>query len=262
MTVQEITREQATKATTAAKAGQLVQRALRHVQAVRTADESATVSAAYATHAAEVTGYLKECKFSRGTENLTGQQAFAAMFGWRDSHVTLMKTMGYAAVNGLVKPGSVLWQHLAHRGGAGYSDVRKAIHADGATTDSITEALRQRIDPAGKRIASARPDDGSKAGEKGAKAGEKARSEEVVISLVPVQRVEFAVKLLAKNVGDLTPEQWAHTRGRLADILRKEDTLRAKVNGEKVGAKAPAKRTARKTAAKKASAPAPVAVAS
>lgn len=219
-TGREITLAECKSATKAADAKRLVGRAVTAWKARDKADQSATVSAAYATYAADVTGHLRD----------VGQGAYADMFGWRDSHVTLMKTAGYAAVHGLAKPGSEVWSHLFHRGGAGYSDVRKAIHAEGATAASVEKALRTRIGPDGKRLsATARPDDGSKTGGSTGQAGsgDAARSEEIVVSLVPVQRVELAVKMLAKAVGDLTPEQWAHTRGRLTDIVRKEDTLRA-----------------------------------
>lgn len=248
-TAREITLAECKAATKAADAKRLVGRAVKAWQARDKADQSATVSAAYATYAADVTGHLRD----------VGQGVYAAMYGWRDSHVTLMKTAGYAAVHGLARPGSEVWSHLFHRGGAGYSDVRKAIHAEGATPASVEKALRTRIAPDGKRLsATARPDDGSKAGSKGAgKDVDAARSEEIVVSLVPVQRVELAVKMLAKAAGDLTPEQWAHTRGRLADIMRKEDTLRAEkaatagkpaAKASKAAAKAVAKATPRKAA--------------
>ena len=177
--------------------------------------------------------------------------AYAAVLGTSAGNVTALRRLGVLVATKNLTPSHKSWGLLSDL--AGDKSVGEAIRADGMTLAKVvavaTEVRNNKRDAAAAKRGPKAP---ASAKEDGAKeSGDQTPTE---VTLTPVQIVTRAVDLLAKNVADLTPEEWATVESRLADIVAKEVQIRTKAatDAAKVAAKrTTAKRVVAKVAAAK-----------
>lgn len=103
----------------------------RESKVIAERDNTRTVAAAVAIHAAVRTGYLGKV--------VTGE-VVGKMFDRSNAWVSSMRTLGIAFVDLRIDPMSDTGRALAN-GGAQIREVSAAIKAEGATVDTVTKAL-------------------------------------------------------------------------------------------------------------------------
>jgi len=206
--------------------------AVRDYDKARKAGETATLTASLATYMAEQTGLLppkgQRVPGGEGGDMLTGAK-YAEKFGVGGSTVTMWRTCGYVVEVVGVDPSEEsttermsLWRLLAFKGAATNKAVSEAIYAEGATPETVREAVEAIRDGATGKVKS-----GARTGTPNRRTGgENDLTLDEAIALDPVAVSLAMIRDLRTAARACDADGWSQVETALNALIHREITQR------------------------------------